>query len=339
MRYRRAFGLLVSLSIAIPVAAQQPAAAGTDRPDAFVAATRAFAFHSDPRLNLHDFLVWRLASEEPVDPAPECLSGQLDADREAFERALAHYGETLTDRNPGHGRLMLALRYELVGYPRVDVLPDSATAPTLERLEAALPTYRACWWERHDSRNREWIAEAVPLLIAHEDALRARLAESYRAEWGERIPVDVAGYVNGANTVVNPDHIVITSADPAYEGYGALEMLFHEASHTLLGPRAGGAIPEALEAASREVGLGRTPRGLWHVVLFYTAGRVTQNLLAERGISGYRPYVYREGLFDRVWPEYREPLETHWEAYLDGRVGMKEAARRLLAALPGDDRE
>lgn len=335
MRHRIALGLVTFLTFSTSGVAQESEAVEPDRSNAFVAATRQFSFYSDLRVNAHDFLLSRVASEEPVEPAPECVAGLPDAEREAFDRALSHYGETLTGRNPGHDRLMLALRYELVGYPDVDVLPDSATAPTLARLEAALPAYRACWWGHHDKRNRAWIADAVPLLIAHEDTLRARLARAYRAEWGGPVPVDVAGSVNfgGANTVVNPDNVMITAADPAYGNHGALEMLFHEASHTLSGPRAGGAIPEALEAASREVSGEPPPRNLWHVVLFYTAGRVVQDLLEERGASGYEPYVYREGLFARAWPEYQEPLEHHWEAYLEGRIGMEEAARRLLGAI------
>ncbi len=335
MHHQIAALLVTLLAFSTPGMAQESGVMEPERSNAFIAATRQFSFYSDPRVNAHDFLLWGLASEEPVEPAPECLARLPDAEREAFQRALSHYRETLTGRDPGHNRLMLALRYELVGHPDIDVLPDSATALTLARLDAALPAYRTCWWGRHDARNRAWIAEAVPLLIAHEDTLKGRLARAYRAEWRGRIPVDVVGYVNfgGANTVVNPDNVMITAVDPAYGQLGGLEMLFHEASHTLLGPRVGGAIPEALEAASREVSGEPPPRNLWHVILFYTAGRVVQDLLEERGVTGYEPYVYREGLFGRAWPEYQEPLEHHWEPYLEGRIGMEEAASRLLRGM------
>lgn len=55
--------------------------------------------------------------------------------------------------------------------------------------------------------------------------------------------------------------------------------------------------------------------------------------MAERGVASYEPYVYREGLFDRAWPQFREPLEAHWEPYLEGRIDMVEAAERLLREL------
>lgn len=334
MRDRMLALALLPLAAAAPGAAQAPPDAAFGRPDAFVAATPGYAFFSDPRVNLHDFLVWQLWSEEPVDPAPECLAARPAAEREAFEAARAHYASELAERNPGHDDRMISLRYALVGHPEIDLVPDSVTGATLALLEAALPAYRACWWERHDARNRAWIAAAVGLLIEHEAPLRARIADAFHAEWGDRIPVDVAGWVNwgGANTLMNPDHLMMSAADPAYRGYSALEMVLHESSHTLLSGRRG-AVTEALEAASREAGLEAPPRNLWHVVLFYTTGRLVQEHLAEHGVPDYEPYVYREGLFERPWGRYREPVERAWQPYVDGRVDLDEAARDLIAAL------
>lgn len=332
--------ILVALSIpflaifAPPVAAQEAAPVDADRPDAFVAATGAYSFFSDPLVNLHDLLVSEISSEEPVEPEPDCLARLPEADREAFEAAGAHYEAEFEDANPGHDDRMLDLRFHLIGHPEVDLAPDSVSAGTVALLEAALPAYRACWWERHEARNRAWIAEVVPLLIEHEAALRARVAAAFDAEWDGRIPVDAVGYVNfsGANTIVNPDHVLMSSADPSFRGWSALEMILHESSHTLLSPRRGAAT-EALAAASREAGLDRPPRNLWHAILFYTTGRLTQWHLADHGVPDYEPYLYREGVLDRAWPEFREPLEEAWEPYLEGRVTMEEAARELIAAL------
>jgi len=327
---------LFAVAIATPAVGQGRLPVDFDRPEAFVAASGAFSFFSDPRTNLHDFLIWQAASDEPVDPRPACLTGLSETERRGYEEARAFYANELVGRDAAPRRLLLNLRYELAGFPEVDLVSDSALAAPLRHLDAALPAYRACWWADHDARNQAWIEGVVPLTIAHEDTLRARLGRLFRAEWSERIPVDAAGRVNfgGANTIVSPHHILVSAVDRSHRGEGALEILFHEASHTIVGPRPGGAIIRAIAEASEASGREKPPRGLWHAILFYTTGRVVQDLLAEHGVPDYEPYVYREGLFERAWPEYREPLERHWGSYLEGRVAMEPAIRNVITTLP-----
>jgi hypothetical protein len=31
-----------------------------------------------------------------------------------------------------------------------------------------------------------------------------------------------------------------------------------------------------------------------------------------------------------VWPQFRVPLEQHWQPYLDGQIALPEAATRLV---------
>ncbi|MGD2070293.1 MAG: hypothetical protein PVI57_16575 [Gemmatimonadota bacterium] len=336
MRHLTAAVTLVTLVFAPAASAQRPPGQDFGRPDAFVAATATFSFFSDPRVNLHDLLVWRLESRDPVDPRPGCLD-RLDApDGEAFRRAAGFYRDRLSAANRDRRDVLIDLRFHLIGHPEVEIAPDSVVDAAVEHLDAALPAYRACWWGDHDARNRRWIAGVVPRVRAVEDSLTVRLARLYQGEWVLPIPVDVAGRGSrtGANTVLDPDHILVGTALRAYDGNTALEIVFHEASHTLVGPRSG-AVARALGSAAREAGVERLPPELWHVVLFYTTGRALEALLAERG-TDYHPYLYSEGLFDRAWPELREPMERHWQPYLDGRIGMDEAARRLLRAIRED---
>lgn len=332
MSRHTAIAALVAAVLAQSLPAQGPGS--TARPDAFVAATRAFSFHSDARLNLHDFLVWHLFSDDPVDPRPDCVAGLPAGQGEALDAAADFYRRTLSDRNPGHDDVMLDLRFHLIGHPGIEIGPDSVVAAAVERLDAALPAYRACWWADHDERNRAWIAALLPRVIAHEDSLAARLARLYAADWELPIPVDVAGYVNwsGANTVINPGHTLLSAERPALRGDAALEILFHEASHTLVHPRRG-AVADTIRAASRAAGLDRPPGPFWHVILFYTTGRTVQARLAETGTADYEPYMYAEGVLERAWPAYIEPMRLHWEAYLEGRIGMEAAARRVIEAV------
>lgn len=123
----------------------------------------------------------------------------------------------------------------------------------------------------------------------------------------------------------------MSTFDEHYKGHGGLEMVFHEASHTLIGPRRS-PISEALVAAAAE--LGTTPhRDLWHVVLFYTTGMTVRNILKEELGVDYEPYIYSSGLFDRAWPELRDAVERYWTPYVEGQQGYEEAAGALLRAL------
>lgn len=324
-----ALALVLGAGIWTPALAQENTM--PDREAAFVAATHAFRFHSDARLNLHDLLVWRLVSDEAVEPRPSCLADLPDEEREAFRAAEAFYQARLGLDAPDRGDVILDLRFHLIGDPDVDIAPDSVVSGAVGHLDAALPAYEACWWDDHDARNRRWIAEMLPRVRAHEDAITPRLSQLFQEDWTLPMAVDVAGYAsrNGANTIVNPDHVLISGVQGAHEGFSGMEILFHEASHSLVHPRFG-AVAEALSEASRDAGLARPPSQLWHVLLFYTTGRVVEARLEESGAGPYEPYLYSEGLFDRAWPEYRAPVETWWQPYIDGEATMMEAMTGLI---------
>ena len=323
---------LIAAGLWTPLGAQEPPS--PDRRDALVAATGTFRFYSDARLNLHDLLVWRIESGDPVDPRSSCVADLPETQREAFREVEALYRERLGWSVADRRRVLLDLRFHLIGHPDVEIAPDDVVSEAVARLDAGLAAYEACWWTDHDARNRHWIAEMLPRVRAHEDAVMSRLARLYEGEWALPIPVDVVGYSSrtGANTIVNPDHILLSGAEGVHEGYAGLEILFHEASHTLVHPRFG-AVGEALAEASGDLGLDRPPPELWHVVLFYTTGRVVESSLEEAGVDGYEPYLYAEGLFERAWPEYRAPVETHWQPYIDGETNMREAMAHLVRAV------
>lgn len=311
-------------------------AQGTDglpnRGDAFVAMSRSFAFYSDSVGNLHDFLLRNARSTEAVEPASECLAALPREQRLAFEHAHDYYGSAFA--NGSGERLLLALRYRLAGFGDFDLAEPAAIAAVLAELSPAAPAYEACWWQRHDARNRSWIAALLPLLVAHEHALHTRLAQLYGRELARPLPVDVVGYAGfgGASSVTDPDHLLFSSANPANAGYAALEMVFHEASHTIFGPRVGGPLWEELERAHASAG-SPPSRDFWHALLFFTTGKAVQARLAEQGVADYRPYAYSQGLFDRPWAAFREPLERVWQPYVDERLPMREAARQIIEAL------
>lgn len=316
-------------------AAAQPADRLPDRGGALVAASRAFAFYSDPVTNLHDFLVWNARSAEPVEPATDCLGGLPAEQRAAFEHAREHYEVFAT---PEGNRLLLALRYRLAGFGDFGLADGAAIEAALTELRAAEPVYEECWWATHDARNRRWVAALEPLLAAHEDALTERLSELYGSELRRPFPVDVVSFGSfaGADSVVDPDHLLISSIAPANAGLAALEIVFHEASHTVFGPGIDGRLWAELDAAANADGAALPPN-FWHAMLFYTTGAAVKARLLERGID-YEQYLYTQGLFERAWPGFRGPLERLWQPYIDGRVPMAEALKQLVEAPKLPDR-
>lgn len=325
---------LLCITASVAATAQQPARL-PDRGDALVAKSGTFAFYSDPVFNLHDFLVWNTFSREPVEPAAECLAGLPPEQRAAFEHARDHYKVLATASG---NRLLLALRYRLAGFGDSGIADAAAVEAALAELAPAAPAYQKCWWPTHDARNRRWIAALQPLLAAHEDALSDRLSELYGEELDRPLPVDVVSYgsFTGADSVVDPDHLLVSSIEPSNLGTAALEVVFHEASHTLFGPGHDGRLWTELEAAAKARG-EPLPPNFWHAMLFYTTGSAVKARLAERGVA-YEPYLYSEGLFERSWPAYQPSLEQLWQPYVDGRVPMAEAVKQIVAAPKLPDR-
>jgi hypothetical protein len=71
---------------------------------------------------------------------------------------------------------------------------------------------------------------------------------------------------------------------PSLHGLAALEMLFHESSHSPVSD-----LFQRVRQAASEQKVSVPPR-LWHGVLFYTAGELTTRELKAHGIA-YTPYA------------------------------------------------
>jgi ribosomal protein L15 len=50
--------------------------------------------------------------------------------------------------------------------------------------------------------------------------------------------------------------------------------------------------------------------------------------LGKRGVRNYQPVV--TNMYEGPFREFRQPLETHWHAYLDGKVSREAAIRQIL---------
>ena len=328
--------VFLAAGLLLAVHAASPAHAEGRMP---VASTPHFAFHSDFATNLNDALIAAGAARNRSEPElfhagdEEACFGELAPSvRSAWDRAVDYYAEIVSPSG-SFDRQQYLLRADLAGF---DHDRDDAGAQRYVDIArafraAASPAYEECRWAAQDAENRRWIEELKPRLAAHEASIARRLQELYQKRWDSLpIQVDVVETVSwsGANSVFRPPahgHLLIATS---YEGPAALEIVFHEASHglTLRGDPLLRALAAAAEARDQ-----RPPRDLWHVALFYTTGETVRRVLADAGEPDYTPML--NGIFERdAWLRYREPIETVWPAYLDGKQTLPQAAAALIEA-------
>lgn len=304
---------------------------------AAAAPSSRFDFRSSFWLNLHNFLYREAKRARGVEDDGLLAAGNIAfpltpgreltaTERATWEAAVAHY------------------RDEIYGAPHPDsvviTVNDAlarSTDPALRDVLGARPgmraallsianLYRDAWWPDHDRRNREWIAGARQGLDRYEACLAPRLARAFAAEWPDRpIPVDVTVYASwaAAYTTYDPPHITISSVAIGSQGLFAVELLLHEAGHTLMLP-----LERELERTASAAGRRADPR-LAHLLLFYTAGD-----LVWRAVPGYPTAAEAFGVWrqNERTARYRELLRREWRPYLAGTRPLDEAIAALARA-------
>lgn len=271
-----------------------------------------FEFHSGLWVNLHQFLMEEAASDKP----PATDSPEWRAAVEYYRREMATLAPLSEQAAAVNNRLASA-------ESRDDLPPDGLAAELAAALRRAAPAYRRQWWPEHDRANRAWIAAVQPLLENYGESIRHDIAHAYQAEWpAGAIRVDVSAYAgeHGAYTTLRPTHITISSIDAGYRGTAALEMLFHETSHSL-----DGNLQNALTGELRSRNRLLRQRTFEHAILFYTAGEITR-----RYVAGYEPYAMRNGIWTDGWPGGLEVLEKNWKPYLEGKIDFSAALRGIV---------
>ena len=305
----RCLGLLLASVVAI----------ATIRPAA--QSNALFSFHSNPWLNLHHFA----RASARGGPVPTGLSDEESRQWAAGVEFYKPYAARDLLFDDGMVDIKSALRSAEGKASLEGIAIDAGLKETLERL---MPIYQKHVWPEHDRLNRAWIGAVQPLLDRHGTALSQALTRTYESTWpSDPVPVDlsVTAGPNGAYTTGPPTHVTISSSEPSLQGLAALEMLFHESSHSAVSN-----LFERVRQASSEQKVSVPPQ-LWHAVLFYTAGELTTRELKAHGIA-YTQYA-GQGLYTNLCGAgCREKIAEYWTPRLDGQRSPAECLSALVAS-------
>lgn len=175
----------------------------------------------------------------------------------------------------------------------------SVADPIKLAINQSSAIYRTKLWASHQSSNQQWISRLQSMLALYgkniEQELNTRL-ESNLFEQGN-ILVDVAYYVGvfaGAYTTNAPAHIVISSSDKKYQGYAALEMLYHEATHAYATNKLDQLVEQELSKLKQT-----NHNRLWHTIQFLLVGQVVEAVLSNTNID-YQMYFLANGVGQRT---------------------------------------
>lgn len=301
--------------------------------------TDLFEFHSGFWINLHHFLYRQSQLSEPRKGSHDLSLTKADTDelqqlsteeRRAWEDALSYYGRSVVQRDLLFDDELAETKNQLED---ADASTDLVNVKLPAELRAVLlkaaPIYRKHWWPRHDRDNREWINRLLPLVAQYGPALSAQISRVYDEPWpAYPVRVDAVTYANwaGAYTTLEPTRPTISATDPGNQGTAALEIVFHETSHAMMGR-----VMDAMRSAETSLNAHRAGEAfqsgsVWHAVLFYTAGE-----LVKEQIPDYTPYADKNGLWIRAWPPPdRSLIEQDWKPHMDGSISLQRSLTKLV---------
>lgn len=274
-------------------------------------------------VSLHETLLHATQIGPVSEPA-----GMTDDDRRRWREALVFYESEFKGRSALRNEEMMRIGWELSCSTEAELSSNLPTGLSAT-LQLASPVYREYYWPFHDRAARLWIAVAQALLSETADELIAAHEKAYGVPFIEHVRVDVTPYAGrfGGYTTTWNDHVHtrVSCLDRGQQGFASLEIVFHEPSHAIVGPSFGVIGPQIEEIEQRlEV---VAPQSLWHAILFYTSGELTRRALARRGVT-YEPFT--TAMFKGPYRQEANAVRTHWQAFLDGRIGRDEALELIV---------
>jgi hypothetical protein len=292
-----------------------------------------FEFHSGFLMNLHHFLYAAARHPGSLEHAPwvqpptpqeqRALADAVDFYRRQYALHSLLFDPTLARIREG-----LSVLDDDRQDPRGLPLPGDLA----HVLSQAAPAYARCLWPAHDAANHAWIVRVQALNERYGLPIQRGIESALQSPFPPAVRDDVVadtGDFNGAYTADEPPHSVLPSERTDYDGWAALEMLYHEASHAHVTDRLESALDAEVERQHRA-----PDHQLWHAAQFEAVGLVVQRVLREQAGVDYVPYLRRNGLLDGHWAVYEPLIDGPWDAYLNGRGTLDEAVQTMAARLP-----
>ncbi len=296
-----------------------------------IATTAKFEFFNNYWTNLHHFL-YEKSQTAHAAVVTDSIENQLIAglskeEKKIYDESLEFYKKYLAKRTLVRDEVMEDLRRWLIQFGEKDTpASDSIEASYVQLLKNFNPVYKKHFWKLHSDRNKEVLNKYLPTIKKIESEVFQNIATSAQAEWPEgkmRVDLSVHASRSGGYNFLNPTIILVSTANERVEGTQFIEMLFHEASHTIISEDSG-AISSNIARASKILGK-EPPYDFWHMVLFYIVGKSTQEALAKQGIE-HQPHMEMHGIAKR----YYNVLNDNMEIYMDRKISLYEALRRTI---------
>ncbi len=297
-----------------------------------------FEFYSNFWFNLHHF-VYQEALYQKVgtktilskEESKLLSSGQ----KSIFESVVEYYKVNLLDEDLRMSDFMTDFKHWVTdtqtGFAFKEV-PDQFQALCKE-LKKISSIYQDLFWNNHQKYNNQTLNENINLIKTIEKSVVEKLSNQTRERWQrKKIRVDITAYAKATPrnlrdrpyTTTYPTHIVMNSKTADGTPGNWLELLFHEASHHLIGSSTGfvgGTIQDVARSLQTQ-----SPRSLWHAYLFYFSGFYVKEAIEQKGINNYELYMKRNQVFARYIPH----LEKFLPLYLKGEKSLADVTRDII---------
>lgn len=247
------------------------------------------------------------------------------ADRDVlFDDGLRRLGD-LAHRPPWRNPGPRGIQFDDLELADVELEPlarqwDAMTGAAAAHFDHLWPAHRRA----ADAWVEAWESSGARLV----DEVSDRVAAAFGIDWPSApVPVDVTTYAHpvGAYTTNRPDRITVAAGHPLLRGSAALEVLVHEAVHTV-----DHLLVEAVAAAEAATGVIAPPT-LWHSLVFIVVADCTAAV-----VPSHVAYAEQVGLFARHgWERAGETTAWCHEVIRRGHPLLGELAA-LLARLGTD---
>lgn len=294
--------------------------------------SQKFSFHSNFWVNLHHFLYQQAKNQQVVKqyaaPEREILAYLNAQDKTVYEQTIAYYKKSMINHPLTFNNYLINTKSLFIQNKSTKKLrPKGLDQSLLEVLNKFAPVYKKHFWPLHHQGNLKIIQTYLPMIQKFENEVFHLISKWAQNSWPEqKIRVDVSKFVNwaGAYTTNKPTIVTVSSVDKRHQGSLFLEILFHEAAHSIISGRRY-AVATAIKKASKTLDK-KVPRGLWHYILFYFAGKATQMQCKVEG-KPHRLYMQEHRL---ILPQNFVLLDKSFAPCFAGKTTFQEAITSVI---------